>query len=43
MLQSPMEFFRTLPAKKCSECGKEIDEQAEAYHNHCEDCNPKES
>ncbi|UOY92074.1 YhfH family protein [Ectobacillus sp. JY-23] len=38
MLQNPMEFFRNLPPKNCCKCGKEIDEQHEAYHNQCEDC-----
>ncbi|MCP8968226.1 protein YhfH [Ectobacillus ponti] len=38
MLQNPMEFFRNLPAKKCCECGKTIDEQHEMYHNKCDDC-----
>ncbi|WP_242223497.1 protein YhfH [Bacillus cereus group sp. BfR-BA-01380] len=42
MLDQPMEFFRNLPAKTCSHCGKEIDEQHEAYHNKCEDCTHEE-
>ncbi len=42
MIDQPMEFFRNLPAKTCSNCGREIDEQHEAYHNKCEDCTHEE-
>lgn len=42
MLDQPMEFFRNLPPKTCSHCGREIDEQHEAYHNKCEDCSHEE-
>lgn len=42
MIDQPMEFFRNLPAKTCSHCGREIDEQHEAYHNKCEDCTHEE-
>ena len=38
MIDQPMEFFRNLPTKTCANCGKEIDEQHEAYHNKCDDC-----
>ncbi|WP_342718479.1 protein YhfH [Bacillus paramycoides] len=38
MIDQPMEFFRNLPTKTCAYCGKEIDEQHEAYHNKCDDC-----
>ena len=38
MIDQPMEFFRNLPTKTCAHCGKEIDEQHEAYHNKCDDC-----
>lgn len=38
MIDQPMEFFRNLPTKTCAHCGKEIDEQDEAYHNKCDDC-----
>ncbi len=32
------EFFKNLPAKKCSKCGKEIEEQHECYVNECIKC-----
>jgi NADH pyrophosphatase NudC (nudix superfamily) len=38
MLKNPVEFFRSLPAKICSECGKEIEEQAESYMMECDQC-----
>jgi predicted RNA-binding Zn-ribbon protein involved in translation (DUF1610 family) len=38
MLGSPVEFFRSLPPKICTDCGKEIEEQHEAYHNKCDNC-----
>ncbi|MDQ0216347.1 ribosomal protein L37AE/L43A [Oikeobacillus pervagus] len=38
MLQSPVEFFRTLPKKVCPECGEHIQEQAESYLFECERC-----
>ncbi|KAF0818020.1 YhfH family protein [Cytobacillus firmus] len=38
MIQNIMEFFRNLPAKQCSECGKSIEEQHECYGNKCEKC-----
>ena len=31
MLQSPVEYFRNVPKKECSECGQVIEEQAESY------------
>jgi hypothetical protein len=38
MLMSPVEFFRTLPKKQCSECGQHMEEQAESYFMECEHC-----
>ncbi|WP_081658219.1 protein YhfH [Pontibacillus halophilus] len=39
MLQSALEFFKSLPKKKCSDCGTDINEQADCYSNLCEKCN----
>ncbi|GER68437.1 hypothetical protein BpJC7_21470 [Weizmannia acidilactici] len=38
MMMSPVEFFKTLPAKQCPECGQPIEEQAESYMMECEHC-----
>lgn len=38
MVQSPTEFFKSLPPKHCVDCGAVIDEQAESYMNHCDHC-----
>lgn len=38
MLLSIIEFFQSLPAKHCSKCGEEIEEQAECYGNVCYKC-----
>lgn len=38
MLEKVTEFFRNLPAKKCIECGKEMEEQHECYGNVCNEC-----
>jgi hypothetical protein len=38
MLENVVEFFRNLPAKKCVECGNEIDEQHECYGSKCDNC-----
>jgi hypothetical protein len=38
MLMSPVEFFRTLQKKQCSECGQHMEEQAESYFMECEHC-----
>ncbi|MBU8907302.1 protein YhfH [Desertibacillus haloalkaliphilus] len=32
------EFFRNLPPKTCTDCGSEIDEMHESYHNQCDKC-----
>jgi hypothetical protein len=34
----PMDFFRSLPAKQCAECGELIEEQAESYLTECDRC-----
>ncbi|MDU0073489.1 MULTISPECIES: protein YhfH [Bacillus] len=38
MLGKITEFFRNLPAKKCTECAREIEEQHECYGNTCCNC-----
>jgi hypothetical protein len=38
MLQSPVEFYRNVPKKECSECGQIIEEQAESYLMECDYC-----
>ena len=38
MLMKMTEFFKNLPAKKCTKCGKEIEEQHECYVNECTKC-----
>ncbi|WP_102347429.1 protein YhfH [Bacillus sp. Marseille-P3661] len=38
MIQSPIEFFKSLEPKQCCECGKVIEEQAESYLSHCDNC-----
>ncbi|WP_075981686.1 protein YhfH [Bacillus massilinigeriensis] len=43
MIQSPVEFFRTLPKKVCPECGQQIEEQAESYLLECDHCLSKKS
>jgi len=37
-MQSPVEFFKNLPKKECSECGQIIEEQAESYLMECDYC-----
>ena len=32
------EFYRQLPVKTCSHCGKEMDEQCESYKTECDEC-----
>jgi hypothetical protein len=29
-------FYRNLPKKECTECGKQLEEQAESYRYECE-------
>ncbi|AST90508.1 protein YhfH [Sutcliffiella cohnii] len=38
MLIKMTEFLKNLPAKKCVECQKEIEEQHECYGNQCNSC-----
>lgn len=38
MLIKMTEFFKNLPSKKCSDCGKKIEEQHESYVNTCSEC-----
>lgn len=39
-----VEFFKNLPKKTCSKCGKAIkEEQSECYINNCENCRNKEN
>ncbi|WP_186579120.1 protein YhfH [Aquibacillus kalidii] len=37
-MKSIVEFYRNLPRKKCSKCGKDFIEQAECYSSLCEKC-----
>lgn len=37
-LISPVEFFKSLPPKQCTECGDHIVEQAESYLMECDRC-----
>ncbi|PLT33596.1 protein YhfH [Bacillus sp. V5-8f] len=37
-MMSPVEFFRKLPPKQCTECGDHIMEQAESYLMECDRC-----
>ncbi len=37
-MMNVLEFFRNLPKKQCSNCGKSIQEQADCYGNLCEKC-----
>ncbi|GIO25708.1 protein YhfH [Ornithinibacillus bavariensis] len=38
MITNILEFFRNLPPKKCQQCGRKINEQADCYINICEEC-----
>ncbi|WP_197025135.1 protein YhfH [Paucisalibacillus sp. EB02] len=33
-----LEFFQSLPKRKCQKCGHDITEQADCYINICEKC-----
>lgn len=33
-----VEFFKSIPAKQCSECGAPVFEQAESYLMECDRC-----
>lgn len=37
-MENVVEFFKNLPAKKCSNCGEKIEEQHECYGSQCEKC-----
>ncbi|MBP0724531.1 YhfH family protein [Bacillus sp. RG28] len=38
MLQKMSEFLKSLPKKKCANCGTTIEEQHDCYHNTCSNC-----
>ncbi|MCJ8005946.1 protein YhfH [Lederbergia wuyishanensis] len=38
MIENVIEFFKNLPAKKCTECGEKITEQHECYGTKCDKC-----
>ncbi|MDQ0214774.1 NADH pyrophosphatase NudC (nudix superfamily) [Oikeobacillus pervagus] len=38
MVKSIVDFFKNLPAKKCSKCGKQMEEQHECYGTVCNNC-----
>ena len=38
MLMKMTEFLKELPAKKCTSCKKEMNEQHECYTNKCTKC-----
>lgn len=38
MLESVTEFFKNLPQKICSQCGKMVEEQHECYGDKCDSC-----
>ncbi|MBS4193594.1 protein YhfH [Lederbergia citri] len=38
MLENVIDFFKNLPAKKCTECGEKIAEQHECYGTKCDQC-----
>ncbi|MGJ7921562.1 protein YhfH [Neobacillus sp. LXY-4] len=38
LMKSPVEFYRQLPYKVCSECGEHMTEQAESYLQECDRC-----
>ncbi|RLQ94049.1 protein YhfH [Falsibacillus albus] len=42
-MQSPVEFFKKLPKKRCPECGQHMEEQAESYFMECEHCLSKKA
>lgn len=37
-MKNVVEFFRSLPKKKCHHCGNEMNEQADCYGNLCDEC-----
>ena len=38
MIENVVEFFRNLPAKVCTDCGKAMSEQHECYGSKCDSC-----
>ncbi|MBP3038666.1 YhfH family protein [Bacillaceae bacterium Marseille-Q3522] len=38
MVKSIVEFFKSLPLKKCVKCGHEMEEQHDCYGNTCSKC-----
>ncbi|MFC4289297.1 protein YhfH [Neobacillus cucumis] len=38
MLIKMTEFLKNLPSKKCTQCGKKIEEQHESYVHTCNNC-----
>lgn len=37
-MESMVEFYKTLPKKKCHVCGEAIHEKADCYGNVCDEC-----
>lgn len=37
-MKNVLEFFKTLPKKKCHHCGKDMNEHADCYGNLCDEC-----
>ncbi|HLQ95517.1 MAG TPA: protein YhfH [Pseudogracilibacillus sp.] len=37
-MMNVLEFFRTLPRKRCHHCGAEMVEKADCYGNICDTC-----
>lgn len=37
-MEPVVDFFRTLPAKVCTECNHPLEEQADCYPNICPEC-----
>lgn len=38
MLPPANQFFESLPKKRCTQCGSEIEEQSECYMHMCDEC-----
>jgi predicted RNA-binding Zn-ribbon protein involved in translation (DUF1610 family) len=39
MIDNVIDFFKNLPAKVCTTCGKKIEDQHKYYGNKCDNCN----
>lgn len=37
-MKNVVEFFRSLPKKKCHDCGNDMLELADCYGNLCDEC-----